>query len=214
MVCVDTNINEFLKQDHEPSHTFRTLAIPLVLQKLFSKYLFASGFEFSDFKIDYKDTAPYDVLSLSCLTNENLEFVLSGAEASRIEKLAFISDYHIVNSKLNVCTAEVHNCGKCDKCRRTILGLYSLNKLDAYRDSFDVDYFKKHKHQYYYLMMAMKNWKQCAVKHEWEEIYQAVKSEITLRDRCGGCVLLWYRKLRRIVYRTAFGKRIYKLIKG
>lgn len=46
MVCVDTNINEFLKQEHEPTNTFRTLAIPLVLGKLFSKYYFASSYEF------------------------------------------------------------------------------------------------------------------------------------------------------------------------
>ena len=36
----DSNMNEFLMQEHEMTHVFRTLAIPMALQKLFSVYYF------------------------------------------------------------------------------------------------------------------------------------------------------------------------------
>lgn len=210
LVCVDTNINEFLRQAHEPTNTFRTLAIPLLLQKLFSKYYFASSYEFDQFKFLETDTSFYDILNMSCLSTKNLRFYLDGAEASRSKKLQFISNYPITYDKLNVCVADAHNCGKCDKCRRTMLGLYGLHKLDLYKNTFDVDYFKAHKHEYFKVMLALRKWKAVPVRQEWEEIYQLVKREVTVSDRISGYLTLAYRVLRRKIYRTDFGKKIYE----
>ena len=49
MVSVDTNINEFLNQLQEATHTFRTLSTPFSLQKLFSVFYYGSGVPFSGF---------------------------------------------------------------------------------------------------------------------------------------------------------------------
>lgn len=214
MVCVDTNINEFLNQDHEPTNTFRTLAIPLILEKLFAKYYFASSYEFEKFRFVYMDTAYYDLLNLPCISTESTTFYLDGAETSRCGKLEFIASNKTVQEKLNVCTAEVHNCGKCDKCRRTILGLYAVGCLDQFKDSFDIDYFYKHKHEFFRVMCALRRWNECAVKHEWNEIYQKIRQEVTLIDEIGGFGVLLYRIVRRKVYKTSWGKKLYKRLRG
>lgn len=214
MVCVDTNINEFLQQDHEPTNTFRTLAIPLILEKLFSKYYFASSYQFENFRFAYMDTAYYDLLNLPCISTENLTFLLDGAEASRCNKLKFIAQERTVQEKLNVCTAEVHNCGKCDKCRRTILGLYAVGALDKFNNAFDIEYFYKNKHTYFRVMCALRRWRECTVRHEWNEIYQILKKEVTIFDELGGVVVLAYRIARRKIFRTVFGKKLYSRFGG
>lgn len=147
-VTVDSNMNEFLKQNHEATHTFRTLSIPLALQKLLGRYYFSSGTIYSAFKFDVHDTAYYDILSTALLTTENIKFESIGGESTRLEKLDLIADEDIVKKYLNVCVPEVTNCSKCHKCVRTILELYSLNKLDMFKNVFDVEYFYKNKNKY------------------------------------------------------------------
>lgn len=47
---------------------------------------------------------------------------------------------------------EPFNCGECFKCRRTLLALDAADKLEDYRESFDIDkYFKQRKRIYKYL---------------------------------------------------------------
>lgn len=158
LICVDSNINEFLHQKHYDTVTFRTLAMPLALQKLFSKYYFASGFTVKEFDISGKlSTEPYDLLNVHCLETEQLTFYTSGIESSRIQKLEYITDFEITYSFLNVCVAGEKNCGRCEKCQRTILALWSINKLDKYNKVFDIDYFNSHKRKYISNAVAKRN---------------------------------------------------------
>jgi hypothetical protein len=63
---------------------------------------------------------------------EELRFVHDGLEASRLQKLAAISTHPAVRAHLHVCTrnqAGSLNCGKCEKCLRTMLGLLALDSL-------------------------------------------------------------------------------------
>lgn len=145
LITIDTNINEFLMMNHEKTHTFRTLGCVLSLQKLFSKYYFASGFPFDGSHIDEGDTAFYDILNVQCFSNENLTFYCSGLEMTRLEKIKFISDCKETYNWLNVCVREDYNCGKCEKCLRTMLTLDSINKLEKYQKVFDLDYYYNNK---------------------------------------------------------------------
>lgn len=210
LLTVDTNFNEFLHQEHESTHTFRTLAIPLAMQKLFGKYFFASGFEYSKFAFLETDTASYDLLSTRCISTESLSFFLSGGEASRLEKVQFISQFDIVKERLNVCIKETTNCSRCDKCVRTILALYALGALDGFSKVFDTAYFYKHKHKYFGLMCAIANWRACPTAPEWQCIYEKLKKEVTVFDRLLGLGVRLYRILRRKIYKTELGKKVYK----
>lgn len=146
LVTVDSNMNELIMMNHEKTHTFRTLSCVLALQKLFSKYYFASGLEFDYSHIDEEDTAYYDILNVKCLSNQNTEFFLSGMECSRMEKVEFISKFKETYNWLNVCVGnDSNNCGICNKCIRTMTALDSIGKLDKYKNVFDVEYFNKNR---------------------------------------------------------------------
>lgn len=54
-------------------------------------------------------------------------------EVSRIDKIRSIADWDIALDNLRVCLANVKerlNCGKCEKCVRTMLGLEAVGVLD------------------------------------------------------------------------------------
>ncbi|MBF9237030.1 hypothetical protein I2I05_06440 [Hymenobacter sp. BT683] len=54
-----------------------------------------------------------------------------GAELSRLEKTEIVANWNLGLNNIRVCVANegVLNCGKCEKCVRTMFQLYALNKL-------------------------------------------------------------------------------------
>lgn len=171
LITIDTNINEFLMMNHEKTHTFRTLGCVLALQKLFSKYYFASGLPFDGSHIDESDTAFYDILNVQCFSNENITFYCSGLEATRLEKIKFISNYKETYNWLNVCTNEDVNCGVCEKCVRTMTALDSIGKLEKYENVFDISAFYKNKKNF---MVKILEYNRDNLKHE---LYQEIINE-------------------------------------
>lgn len=176
MISVDTNINEFLNQLQEQTHTFRTLSTALVFQKLFSVYYYGSGYPFSEFAFSVKSPAHYDLFNMICIATENITFYSSGGETTRLGKLRLISNYDLPKEYLNVCiTGGIPNCCYCEKCRRTIMGLYALGRLDEYGAVFDVEKIKKNKFKHkcftYFHRKAT----------DWPEIYSLLRKskEIT-----------------------------------
>ena len=71
------------------------------------------------------------------------------------------------------------NCGKCEKCVRTLLGIAALGALDKYAEVFDIDYYRKHKKWYLQQMLIQ----MAHNKHDYFEMYPYFKSEITLDMR-------------------------------
>lgn len=170
VVPVDTNINEFLNQVQEATHTFRTLSTSLVFQKLFSVYWYGSGYPFDKFRFSAGDTAGYDLLTMQCISTENLTFYSSGGETTRLGKLKFISDNELAQKYLNVCIAGgIPNCGHCEKCRRTIMGLFAINKLDNFARCFDLKDIKDHIFQHKMFAYFHRN------RTDWPEIYQSLR---------------------------------------
>lgn len=153
-VSVDSNVSELLHQRFEETSSFRNLAVPFILQKMFSVYYLASSFTFSGFKFTYKNPAYYDLLNIYCFSTDNIVFYSSGGETTRLGKIKFISGYPITYDKLNVCVREVTNCSRCEKCWRTMFELYSTGNLELYKNVFDLSYFYSKK--YLYVFKAMR----------------------------------------------------------
>lgn len=180
-LACDSNMNEFLHQEHERTHIFRTLCIPLALQKLFSTYYFSSSYEYADFKFSDFDPAYYEILILPNLSNQNVRFVEVGGETTRQGKVEFISKYDITYRELNVCISGIENCHDCRKCRRTMLNLYIAGKLDLYKKVFDVGWFKKHKH--YMFRWALMNFWRVDMPEIIKEL--KIRKELTIIDYLG-----------------------------
>lgn len=172
VVSVDTNINEFLNQVQEPTSTFRTLSAPLAFQKLFSVYYYGSTYPFDDFKFAFENPSHYELLNMQCLATENITFYCSGGETTRMGKLRFISDNKFAQKYLNVCIAGgIPNCGHCEKCRRTIMGLFAINKLDNFARYFDLKDIKDHIFQHKMFAYFHRN------RLDWPEIYQSLREQ-------------------------------------
>lgn len=144
LVIVDSNISDLLQMPHLATHTYRTCSAVLALQKLFHIYYFASGHDLLDFGISSENCGFQDLLNVHCLSSDNTLFFLSGIQETRIDKEKSIADNPIVQRRLNVCIMDEYNCSHCEKCYRTMIGLYAIGKLDDFSQVFDVEDFKAH----------------------------------------------------------------------
>ncbi len=63
-------------------------------------------------------------------TTEAVAIIHDGADALRLEKTARIATDPVALRHLRVCWMGEYNCGACNKCMRTIIGLQTLGALD------------------------------------------------------------------------------------
>lgn len=177
LLAVDTNLNDFFLGTGVTgiqSVLLRTISCALSLQKLFGKYAFASSYSIEYFKLCAHDDAYAEAAVAPLLSTDNTEIILSDPAKTRVEKTAFISKYPITTKYLDVCwsaqmaKSTIHqtkffdekknkNCGKCDKCLRTLLALDLLGCLPQYEHLFDMDYYRKNRNHYIAKLLAHKD---------------------------------------------------------
>lgn len=140
-------------QNFALAHTHSTLFSILSLRKLFSIFLYPSGYDITEFTIKGNsklDVAFFDLLMSSSLTLPGFRIYSSGGEVTRLEKVKYISDYDIAHKNLSVCIRNGgKNCNICLKCKRTILELDAIGRLDKFSDVFDIEYYKNNRHFYF-----------------------------------------------------------------
>ena len=93
-----------------------------------------------------------------------------------MQKLKIVADYVPSYKYLNVCLKDGNNCGRFEKCVRTMTGLDALGKLDYYREVFDVDYYNSHKTWYMKKMLK----RIARKKHDYFEIYAYKRKDMTV----------------------------------
>lgn len=90
----------------------------------------------SDFRIPL--TLPYGSHPLldACYQSANLRILRDGLRLTRLEKVALIADWDAALGALRPCTGNAPgmiNCGRCEKCVRTMLELMVAGKLGQAR---------------------------------------------------------------------------------
>lgn len=94
------------------------------------------------------------------------------------------------------------NCGKCFKCKRTLVCLDALGKLDEFADVFDIGYYREHRSDYLkWLILQSFNRKGeewCMISSAYDVIVS--RGGLSLANRVGA-VLMWLKsRLRK--YKT------------
>lgn len=121
-----------------------------------SSYSYGEQLRFHDQARDF-DMAEYcEGLIVPLVRTETLNLVLDGAQYRRSQKVSNIADWGISRKYLNVCVdseREGGNCSECPKCRRTLIALESLGKLDEYASLFDIEKYRSAS-RWYKLMIA------------------------------------------------------------
>lgn len=154
-IKINSNLSELLNMTFVHTHTTRNASCALLLQKLFSKYYYSSGFKIDATKIPYindmhEGSISYcDPIAQKYLCTETFSFITTGLQYDKVEKTRLISDYEPTYRYLNICINDESNCSTCYKCCRTIFTLQLLNKFEKYSNIFDSRKFKKIRNLYF-----------------------------------------------------------------
>ncbi len=147
-VAVDSNLDEFIGQKFELTHTLRNTAVALLMQKEFCKFLYSSGYPLSETRLGPDSNMSHlEPVILPLLSTERLECMGSGGRHSRVEKTRRVAEIAESRHYLDVCVAPhnapegLANCGVCWKCIRTATTLKIFGKLEEYAHVFDLKSF-------------------------------------------------------------------------
>ncbi|MFH0986246.1 MAG: hypothetical protein V1882_12080 [Candidatus Omnitrophota bacterium] len=151
LVVSDSNFADIFPQRHLFRNTYAQCFAVYALQKLWRTYFYASCHTFLEFSLEEnenKDTSYYDLLLLDTFSTTTLKIYSEGAALTRLEKTREIVEYAPSYRYLNVCYKSSKNCGRCEKCSRTLLSLDLLGCLEKYREVFDVDDYRLRKKEH------------------------------------------------------------------
>jgi hypothetical protein len=131
LVEVSTNIREFSDGIVDWAldyHGTALAAVALLLAPTLNKvYIAASHLESDTFR--WGSHLLLDPL----YSTETLSLIHDGANATRVEKVAAIADDRLVQQTLRVCNkAGAYNCGRCEKCLRTMINLRVAGALEKF----------------------------------------------------------------------------------
>ncbi len=145
LVCMGGNIDLFYVGDRcLNGDLVVTAAFVYAMQKLFGIYYWASAYQAEIFQMG-ASAARSDDANVGYLSTDAIWFYHSGCETNRIGKEKFIADYPIVQKGLTVCgEINTKNCGRCEKCLRTMAELNSIGRLDDFSQIFPVESYRKH----------------------------------------------------------------------
>ena len=169
LVKVYTNFTWYIlnrdwkKYHHLYTHHYITMALVLILRKLWKIYYFSSTVDFTYFDLtnnSVKDTDKHELLSMHVLGLNDFTCYSGGAEATRIQKTLALTDFSVAKETLHPCHKQGKiNCSEptCGKCLRALLTLDYYDKLDTMKNVFDIDRYKKDRIHYLWRLAAGHN---------------------------------------------------------
>jgi len=193
LIFVDSNISEILQLDFQQTHTIRSMAAVMALQKLFKIYYYSSSYPLENFQLKKKDSAYYDIFNLNMLSTETTTLYSTGALYNRVEKTKIVAGFEPAQRFLNVCVIEDSNCGVCFKCLRTLITLDILGEIEHFNKVFDLNNYFNHREKHLARILADRKYDLFL-----QEIYdEIVKQEykLTLFSRVWSVLI----RLKRIV---------------
>jgi hypothetical protein len=161
LVRISSNIQKLMTTTFERTHMLRNASAALLLQGLFGKYLYSSGFSFRDCHIrEGPDIACADPALVHQLSTESFEAISTGCQYTRVEKTRKAVAVPHIRRFLNVCNhpnSTARNCSRCYKCLRTLSTLELLGELEGFEHLFDMDVYRRHRAEYLMLMPGRTN---------------------------------------------------------
>ncbi|NMA21534.1 MAG: hypothetical protein GX927_13240, partial [Lentisphaerae bacterium] len=154
-IPVDSNVHSFTPDDLVAQISLCNASAIYFLRKGLSRYLLSSaGYSYAEWFKYIQLLAPEQRLDMALaepvlaqwLGDGALQIIPYGNSMTRLEKTQLLADYEPAQQCLNVCNSMdtmEKNCSVCIKCRRTMLDLELLNKLDLFRKVFDVDLYRQ-----------------------------------------------------------------------
>ena len=151
LVFIKSNIGSIFPGQRGTRLTYYHIACIIAAKSFLYRYYSATSYTVQDLSLINNSWAgEYDELFLaSIFSTSNIKIIPLPIELSRIEKTNEISNYDIAQKYLHVCMREPYNCGICKKCRRTLITLDLLGKLDNFSNVFNIEYYKTNRKDYF-----------------------------------------------------------------
>jgi len=129
-IQVDTNIRQMIEQYAfwGLAHGSAMASIGHLLGQHFRRIYIAASLDLPN-QIHWGTHPQLD----PCWSSETLEFIHDGSDTRRIDKVARLAQEDIALQTLRVCIyppGEKLNCGRCEKCVRTMIALRAVNALE------------------------------------------------------------------------------------
>lgn len=159
LIEITTNLPEVLEKysfyDHIEQHTYMMLSCILMIQRGVSRYYYSGGYPYNQFNCNLLDNEPlgcahYDPIILWCASNANIEFFSAGGSVNRFEKIKALRHFRLAEKYLNVCVQSIKNCGKCFKCKRTLLELDAAGIINKYGEVFNLEEYEMNRKRLIY----------------------------------------------------------------
>lgn len=151
--AVNSNLHAFTHSIGEQKMGFFAIySCIFSVQRLLRRYYVSSGCSYDEvlkYNEHYRDfdMAGYcEPIIVPLVQTESLSLVVDGAQRRRSDKVKNISDWGIAQQYLNVCVDSERsggNCSICPKCKRTLIALEALGRLDEYSNLFDISRYEK-----------------------------------------------------------------------
>lgn len=193
LVVATSNIHKVFARRHMYAHKYANAFAIFMLRKLWGTYYHGTaGYDFRDaglthdYNETFEDSVIFDAAFPQIFSVPGLNVISEGLAFTRYEKMQVLIDDPIAQKYLDCCffagkksSAGFPNCGRCSKCMRTLLILDALDGLDAFKDVFDVKFYKSNKYIYLRWLLAQR-WLPDG-DHMIEEVYYRFRSQITMR---------------------------------
>ena len=112
------------------------------MQSFASKFLYASSYSYAHvFVAETTDMAHADPILLPLCSTESLDCASVGGHYTRPEKTDIVAQMPLARRALDVCwlpDGDTINCGHCEKCKRTLLTLEILGRLQDLAPLFNL----------------------------------------------------------------------------
>lgn len=183
LLIIDSNLGGFLtrafqKNAFSCNHTYRNVAAALMLQNILGIYFYSSAFSLNLFEFSLRvDSAAYEKWLLPYLGSGSIRFLNSNRAWTRFEKTRIVSQIPASYRYLTVCLLDVTNCGKCAKCRKTLMSLDALGDevLDFYASVFDLDEYRTGSRGEWFSSIESKLHLPGLVGEDMTEVYRAAQ---------------------------------------
>lgn len=149
---IQSNMAQFYSGAFNQSSTLRHVACAYCLAPLFDSFLVSSTYDWPLISVNPalgKSIAATDPIVLPFLSTREIEFVSAGADVLRPDKIEQVIQNSPYLELLDPCTRPTpkrpgaKNCGSCTKCGLVLLVAERLGLLEQFRDTFDLDAFKR-----------------------------------------------------------------------
>lgn len=141
-IYVDSNYSEVFQTHYSLTHLYVNQAIGHFLGRRASVYYCSSGGVEGNM-LDFSGDPSYgEPVLLPLLSSSRMMPIhVPGDDIGRYDKIKHIADWAVAQRHLNVCFYTADNCGKCEKCRRVLMALECLDKVNDFGKPFKLEQY-------------------------------------------------------------------------